>query len=66
MDNQKVVALLEKIKDNLGVSDSDQKKPAQNNKASTAAAKAKLAELSKKLKAGRSAGNELKATGAGK
>ena len=42
----------------------NQKKPAQSNKASTKAAKAKLAELEKKLTASRTDATKIKATGA--
>lgn len=66
MNTSKLVVILEKVRDELGVETGDQKKPAQANKASTSAAKAKLKELEAKLKNGRHAGNELKATGAGK
>jgi hypothetical protein len=64
MDFRRIIVLLEKVKDDLGVAPSDQSKPAQQNKTSTAAARAKLKELSSMSKSGRSKANELHATGA--
>lgn len=65
MDMSKLVVILEKVRDNLGVVETpEQSKPSEIKKASTAAAKAKLKELEKMSKAGRSGGNEITATGA--
>lgn len=62
-----LLPLLERVKDMLAVSQDGpgtQKKAAQSNKLSTSAAKAKLAELTKKSKSGRSDATKVKATGA--
>lgn len=54
-DYNRLIPLLEKVKEMLGVKQEGpgtQAKPAQSNRASTSAAKAKLAHLTKMSKAG--------------
>lgn len=67
MSVSRLIPLLEQVKDMLAVTQDGpgtQKKAVQTNKMSTSAAKAKLAELNKKLKAGRTAATTVHATGA--
>lgn len=67
MSVTRLIPLLEQVKDMLAVTQDGpgtQKKAAQSNRVSTSAAKAKLAELNKKLKSGRTAATTVQATGA--
>jgi len=66
MIEARLVEMLESVRDLLSKEEvgSNQKKSAQSNKASTKAAKAKLAELEKKLSASRTDATKIKATGA--
>lgn len=67
MVTSQLIQFLECAKDLLGDEKvGDQSKPAEKHKASTSAARAKLAELQKKLTASRTDATKIKATGAGK